>query len=159
MTYFDNHHESERFKSITVDIAGKQTKETKDLFLNKNFKNIKLNFHGYVDDDTLNQLYKNSHFCFFLSRNEGYGLPLVEALWFGSIPVISDIPVFGEIVGKDYPKFDDKSGYTDAIKDFVVKSYFDKTYQKKLFEDINKIVEKEKNGYKRSVQNIVELSS
>ncbi len=159
LTYFDNHHESERFKSITVDIAGKQTKETKDLFLNKNFKNIKLNFHGYVDDDTLNQLYKNSHFCFFLSRNEGYGLPLVEALWFGSIPVISDIPVFGEIVGKNYPKFDDKSGYTDAIKEFVVKSYFDKTYQKKLFEDINKIVEKEKNGYKRSVKKIVELSS
>jgi hypothetical protein len=143
-----------RFKGATLNVAGKQTDETKEIFKNANFSNIKVLFHGFVDDDSLNKLYINSQFCFFLSRNEGYGLPLVEALWFKSIPILSDISIFNEIMGKDYPKFSEKTGYKEAVNNFLQKILKDKVYLKFIVDKLEDIVEKEKNGYKKSAQNL-----
>lgn len=156
LNYFEEYlHKQERFMNVTLHIVGKQTVETKQILQNANFKNIVLNFHGYVDDDKLNDLYLKSHFCFFLSRNEGYGLPLVEAMWLRCVPIISDIPIFNEILGRSYPKFSDQSGYEKAIKDFIVQVFDDKNYLEILFEKLEKIVLAEKEGYKKAADNLV----
>ncbi len=145
------------FKSITLDIAGKQTSETHKLIKDANFKNIQINFLGYVGDQQLNNYYKNSHFCFFLSKNEGYGLPLVEAMWLRSIPIISDIPIFNEIMGNSYPKFDIKSDPSTKIYSFINKIFQDKNYYNEIVLTIENIIKKEKNGYKIAAKNLLDF--
>ncbi len=55
-------------------------------------------------DGELDFLYKNSAGLLFLSKGEGFGLPLIEASYQG-IPIIcSDIPVFREVAG-DYATY------------------------------------------------------
>ncbi|GII99186.1 glycosyltransferase involved in cell wall biosynthesis [Sediminihabitans luteus] len=56
-------------------------------------------FLGRVTDDELAWLYRNASVTAFLSRDEGFGLPVVEALTFGSPLVLSDIEVFREVAG------------------------------------------------------------
>ncbi len=157
-SYFDHFLESfDKFDRVTLHVAGKQTDETKHIFEDLKLVNIKIIFHGFVDDKSLNRLYSISNFSFFLSRNEGYGLPLVEALWFRSIPILSNIDIFNEILGLNYPKFDDNSGYEEAIKNFILKIYFEKNYLLSIRDHLENILKWEKDGYKRSAQNLIEF--
>ncbi len=156
LKFFDAFVKNSDFHDVVVHIVGKQTKESEEIFQNFAFENIVLNFHGFLDDYALNGLYKKSGFCFFLSRNEGYGLPLVEAMWHRVIPIVSDIPVFGEILSRSYPKFNDNIGYEEAIKDFIVKIYTDKEYLYSIMHTIEEAVEREKKGYKKAARNLLE---
>ncbi len=54
---------------------------------------------GVVSDQGLERLYRESLCFVFPSLREGFGLPLIEALRQGCVPVVSDIPVFKELVG------------------------------------------------------------
>lgn len=143
------------FNKVTLHIVGKQTNETESMLQDLNLQNITLLFHGFLDDDGLNSLYAKAHFCFFLSRNEGYGLPLIEAMWFRCIPILSDIPIFNEIMGSAYPKFDDASGYTNAIEEFIEETFLSQTYRKNITTQIETIVLKESDGYKLASNNLL----
>ena len=156
LRYFDRQLAREKiFEEVVLHVAGKQTEETRKILEEAEFQHISLLFHGYVSDDTLNTLYQKSHFCFFLSRNEGYGLPLVEAMWMRTIPVISDIPIFHEIMGESYIKFSDESGYEEAIGNFIKKVFDDTSYRERLFTTLDNIVQKEKNGYLKAAENLI----
>jgi glycosyltransferase involved in cell wall biosynthesis len=155
-TYFDEYLKKEGdFSGAILNIAGKQTDETKEIFKNANFLNIKVIFHGFMDDCSLNQLYIDTQFCFFLSRNEGYGLPLVEALWFRSIPILSDIPIFNEIMGEDYPKFSDNMGYGETVNIFLLSIMNNKVFFKKVVDKLELVLEKEHSGYTKSAENLI----
>ncbi len=147
--------QKEDFSKVIVHIVGKQTPQTKQIFKDADFHNIELIFHGFIEDKKLNILYKKSHFSFFLSRNEGYGLPLVEAMWFGAIPIVSDIPIFNEILGKEYPKFNDQTGYESLVNKFLLKTHKDKDFLKHTIDRLELIVEKESAGYNKAAQNLV----
>jgi glycosyltransferase involved in cell wall biosynthesis len=55
---------------------------------------------GYVSKEEASILYKNARIYVFPSLDEGFGIPILEALSF-SIPVIcSDIDVFKEVGGE-----------------------------------------------------------
>ncbi|MHA6693426.1 glycosyltransferase family 4 protein [Homoserinimonas sp. A520] len=56
-------------------------------------------FLGFIDDGELAWLYGNASALLFLTRDEGFGLPALEALHFGAPVVVSDLPVFREILG------------------------------------------------------------
>jgi glycosyltransferase involved in cell wall biosynthesis len=155
--YFDKDKSIKDFTSVTLNIVGKQTDETKQIFKDLELKNIKLVFHGFLNDEQLNPLYINSHFCIFLSRNEGYGLPLVESMWFKSIPIISNIPIFNELMTDTYPKFDEKTNYTSSIVSFVNKIFNDEEYLKEQKEFIETIVLKEQIGYETAATNLVKF--
>ena len=155
--YFDKTENINSFDSVTLNIVGKQTDETKQIFKDLELKNIKLVFHGFLNDEQLNPFYMNSHFCIFLSRNEGYGLPLVESMWFKSIPIISNIPIFNELMTEKYPKFDEKTNYTSSIVSFVNKIFNDEQYLKEQKEFIETIVLKEQTAYASSATNLVKF--
>ncbi len=155
--YVDENFNQNTFKSIQINIVGKKTKETESLIKDYKPQNIQLNFLGFLPDEELNQMYLNSHFCFFLSRNEGYGLPLIESLWMRTIPILSDIPIFREIMGKDYRFFSDETGYDKAIYEFIEEVFKDKEYRKKILNKIDKIIEKEKEGYKLAAKNLLDF--
>lgn len=56
-------------------------------------------FAGFVTDNQLAWLYSQADLFVFLSLDEGFGIPTLEALQFGSPILASDIPVFREILG------------------------------------------------------------
>ncbi|WP_255676640.1 glycosyltransferase [Pseudonocardia sp. ICBG1142] len=53
-------------------------------------------FTGHIGDSELTWLYKNTRALVFVSFDEGFGMPPVEAAFFGTKSVVSDIPVFRE---------------------------------------------------------------
>jgi glycosyltransferase involved in cell wall biosynthesis len=63
-------------------------------------------FLGQVTTGELKWLYQNARLFVFLSLDEGFGLPPLEALSFGCPVLVSDIPVFHETLGPE-------ASYTD----------------------------------------------
>jgi glycosyltransferase involved in cell wall biosynthesis len=57
-----------------------------------------LRFAGFVGDAQLAWLYRQAALFVFLSLDEGFGMPCLEALHFGTPVLASDIPVFREIL-------------------------------------------------------------
>src|SRR4030067_3832085 len=55
---------------------------------------------GFVEDEKLRDLYKNSAGFLYPSLVEGFGLPGLEAMKAGALVLCSDIPVFKEIYKK-----------------------------------------------------------
>lgn len=51
---------------------------------------------GHVSDAELKALYRRAAIFVFLSLGEGYGMPPVEAAYFGCPQILSDLPVFRE---------------------------------------------------------------
>lgn len=52
---------------------------------------------GFVPDEELKEVYKNSVAFVFPSLSEGFGLPGIEAMEAGTLVLASDIPVFKEV--------------------------------------------------------------
>jgi glycosyltransferase involved in cell wall biosynthesis len=59
----------------------------------------KVVFHNGVTDDEYTELLKRTTALVSLSKAEGYGLPLVEAMALGTPVIASDIPIFREVGG------------------------------------------------------------
>jgi glycosyltransferase involved in cell wall biosynthesis len=76
---------------------------------------------GYVDDDALADLYRRSTAVVVPSLDEGFGLPVVEALAAGAALVASDIPVFRWVAGSRARYFDPLSeeSITAALAEVV----------------------------------------
>lgn len=64
---------------------------------------------GRVADEELRNLYKGASCFLFPSKQEGFGLPVLEAQLSGCIPILSDIPVFHETAGEGAIFFDPTS--------------------------------------------------
>jgi len=73
-----------------------------------------------LNDDELEYCYSRSKAVVFPSQDEGFGLPLVEAMHYGKPVFASDIPVFREI-GMEYPLYfdlNDSSSLADIVEAF-----------------------------------------
>jgi len=71
---------------------------------------------GYVSDSCLHYLYKECFAIIFPSKIEGFGLPLVEGMFYRKPIICSNIPIFKEI-GQDCPIYFDPNDPNDlAIK-------------------------------------------
>lgn len=57
-------------------------------------------FHGGVSDEEYERLLRDNAILVTASKDEGYGLPLAEALTHGVPVVASDLPIFHEVAGK-----------------------------------------------------------
>jgi glycosyltransferase involved in cell wall biosynthesis len=79
----------------------------------------KLVFHDGANDETYREVLRGATALVSASRDEGFGIPLVEAMALGTPLVVSDIPVFRE-VGEDaatYVDPDDVSGFVRAVRE------------------------------------------
>ncbi|MEY3479450.1 MAG: hypothetical protein RIQ71_225 [Verrucomicrobiota bacterium] len=72
--------------------------------------------HGIPDED-LSDLYSRAHCVIQASLDEGFGLPVAEAAAMGKPVVLSDIPVFREIVRENgyFFRLGDAKSFTDAL--------------------------------------------
>ena len=56
-------------------------------------------FHGFVDDPTLWRMYAATDLVVCPSAFEGFGMPPMQALWFGKPCLVSEIPIFRSLYG------------------------------------------------------------
>lgn len=89
------------------------------------YYNKKLFWLSGVSDNFLVSLYKNSNWVIFASHAEGFGLALIEGLYFGKPVLARDIAIFREIGGNNVTYFSG-NGFSDiatSVEYFTNKSY------------------------------------
>lgn len=59
-----------------------------------------VHFAGYVSNEELSRLYREASLFVSLSFDEGFGIPVLEALYCGCPVLLSDIPVYRECFGE-----------------------------------------------------------
>lgn len=76
-------------------------------------------FHGGVSDERYRELLADATALVSASRQEGFGIPLVEAMRAGTPIVVSDIPVFHEIGGTAAGYFspDDAAAFAARVRE------------------------------------------
>jgi len=75
---------------------------------------------GYVDENLLDVLYQNASVFAYPSIYEGFGLPLVEAMYHNTPICCSDIDVFHEIAGQSVEYFNPNN--TNSIAQVLLKT-------------------------------------
>ncbi|MDJ0467303.1 glycosyltransferase family 4 protein [Rhodococcoides fascians] len=80
-----------------------------------------IRYTGFVETEQLAWLYRNTALFVYLSLDEGYGLPPLEALRLGAPVLVSDRPVFRELLGANvrYCEPTDVAAVADAIRSGV----------------------------------------
>lgn len=102
----------EAFENITEDVdlilVGPQdffSSKVKDQ-VQASAKKDRIHFHLNPSIDDIVFFYKHAKALIQPSLDEGFGLPLLEASYFGCPALASDIPVFHELLGDSFYSFD-----------------------------------------------------
>jgi glycosyltransferase involved in cell wall biosynthesis len=79
----------------------------------------RLVFHDGASDGTYRDVLRGATALVSASRDEGFGIPLVEAMALGTPVVVSDIPVFREVGGDAATYVDpgDVAGFVRAVRE------------------------------------------
>lgn len=83
-------------KSIKLYIIGMKFKAFNSPDMQKHISDNVI-LPGFIDDETLQQMYKDALFSVYPSLYEGFGLPPLESMTYGCPTIIADIPALREI--------------------------------------------------------------
>lgn len=112
--------------NICLVIGGKKHSSYLDTF--KEIKN--LNFIGYVDENDLYSLYKNSIAYCLVSHYEGFGIPIIEAMECNTPVITSNISSMPEIAGDAAILVDPED--SESILNALSKVYLDTSLRDNL---------------------------
>jgi glycosyltransferase involved in cell wall biosynthesis len=90
-----------------------------------------------VDDATLDAMYRETAFCLYPSRYEGYGLPVVEAFQRGKAVIASAGGALSEVVGAFSPCLDpdDQDRWYATLKQWIEDPAAREAYERKIRSD------------------------
>jgi glycosyltransferase involved in cell wall biosynthesis len=103
-------------------IIGDRNKIFKDIQIDRQvLDNEKIVFLQHVSDDELIEMYNKAELVVSLSTYEGFGIPLLEGLFFGCRIVCSDIPVYRELYEgyADYCNPNDTGSIISALTETI----------------------------------------
>ena len=111
------------------------------MFIVQNKLKSKVILAGYVSKEEASVLYKNASIYIFPSLDEGFGIPILEALSFALPVICSDIDVFKEVGGDCVEYF--KVGNSISLSEKIISVLgSDKLRQNDNTEHINKFSRK-----------------
>ncbi len=121
-------NDGKEYKLIIIGQIGWKNDEILYKIKNNKYLNRYLFVFNDINDTELSMCYKKSNALILASKNEGFGLPLVEAIAL-NVPVIaSNIPIFKEI-GGDYPFYFD-AGNSNELARVIVNTYYNSSIHK-----------------------------
>ncbi|MDR1538591.1 MAG: glycosyltransferase family 4 protein [Clostridiales bacterium] len=98
----------EEYVDYDIVLVGRNGWKTKEIF--KSIKNEKrVHVTGFVEDSSLPEIYRHALCFIFPSKYEGFGLPPVEALSFGTPVIASDAASIPEVLGQQATYFQNDS--------------------------------------------------
>jgi glycosyltransferase involved in cell wall biosynthesis len=117
---------SDRYRLVVVCGKTKYFRFLLELVSKHNLNNSVLFLHDITFEE-LKCLYKESVGLIYPSLDEGFGIPPLEALLCGCVPVVNDIPVFHEVLGKSalYVNPNLSESWSNVIRFFDNGEYFD----------------------------------
>jgi glycosyltransferase involved in cell wall biosynthesis len=78
--------------------------------------------HGNVDQSILTEAYKKAHFSFLLSKSEGWPKAVAEAMFWGCIPVATEVSCVAWMLGKINLEFSDYGSEAELKKRMAASS-------------------------------------
>lgn len=143
--FYNIHPEKKIYDVITVgDGISKHNYDISLLCHNNNLSHIhvgKDSLHSMsrrvvnIANEDLNYLYNFSNVAIRYSDIEGFGIPAIESTFAGTPIILKRLPVFEEIMGKDYPLFvnsiEEIPEKIKEAKEFKINSYFNAEWFKK----------------------------
>ncbi|MCO6500416.1 MAG: glycosyltransferase family 4 protein [Vicingus serpentipes] len=81
--------------------------------------NNQIKFLGYISDEELWKLYKKAQLFVYPSLYEGFGIPVLEALFFKCPTLVANLPVYKEVYSNfdlNYTEGNSSQSYSAAIK-------------------------------------------
>jgi glycosyltransferase involved in cell wall biosynthesis len=157
VTFLDHKFSELAIPSTALHVVGKITSEGRRLLENWQCKNVEVNVYGHIEDTQLNELYQRCAFCLFLSRNEGFGLPVIESVWFGCVPVLSKIAIFEELMGDDFSFFVHNDDIGSRVYHFMMRLRYDEEFRRGILDIMERALDKHEKGYQAAASIVAEL--
>ncbi len=141
---------------IKLVLAGRQDYFYKKLriFVGKENLQDDVIFFGEANDKELVNLYTFAKCLVFPSLMEGFGLPNLEALHIGLLPVVSDISVFREIWDDSLIYFDPNDEKDIATQILTILAFTPLQYKQKVIEAKKKML---KFSWKKTAQETLKI--
>jgi len=152
-------------KNLKLVIVGKRGGYNYDKKIDKVIKEENISdrviFTGYIPTKSLPVLYKSSVCFTLLSKYEGFGIPIIEAMAYGTPVVASNLKVFQEVGGEGLTTIDinkDETVQIDKLTELLEKVVSDKKfrdqkiklgYKRKDFSNWKKMAEKTLEVYEK----------
>lgn len=100
----------EKYRELGGDkelvLAGKMLESDIQELLDKVTNNTKsVSYRSYVSDSEKASLFRECACYVFPSKAEGFGMPVIEVMWYNKPVLVSALPIFDEIVGDCINRF------------------------------------------------------
>ncbi|PWD98012.1 glycosyltransferase family 4 protein [Marinilabilia rubra] len=83
---------------LTMIGGGNQEEELREYVVENNLDEF-VRFTGKMFPDQVELCYRNSHFLVFLSETEGWPKVVAEAMWWGCVPVVTNVSCVKQMLG------------------------------------------------------------
>ena len=108
---------------VHLDLFGEGVERPKleSYIREKGLENVTV-LHGNQDAGTIKRYYQNAHFLIFVSKSEGWPKVVAEAMFWGCLPITSDVSCVNYMIGEGSRGSIAKPNVDDIVN--KIKSYF-----------------------------------
>jgi len=114
--------------------------------------NKKIDVYNQINDNELSSLYLNAELLIFPSFYEGFGIPPIEAMYFGCPVIVSNLEVFKELYQKAAIYIDPHN--VDQMKNSMIEILDNKSLRKDLINE--GFIQSEKFSWKKSSKSLID---
>lgn len=119
--------------NIRLDILGDgEQREIIEKYINEKGLSKNIFLHGRQNSETLKKFYKEAHFLVFLSKSEGWGKVITEAMFWGCLPIVTNVGPISYIIGEGTRGSLVKPTTKDTVKCIIGLLNEYKTYELKV---------------------------
>jgi glycosyltransferase involved in cell wall biosynthesis len=110
--------QEEEIDDLYLVVIGQNREINYKEYIEKKYKNVKVMFFDYVEDEDLVYLYNGAFGFLYMSLYEGFGLPVLEAMQCGAPVICSNASSIPEVAGNAALLVDpvDNSGFCKALQ-------------------------------------------
>jgi len=86
--------------NIELDLFGDGSQRAElELYIQRNNLQKEVRLRGRQSPDIVEEFYKKAHFLVFLSQSEGWPKVVAEAMWWGCLPITTDVSCVSQMLG------------------------------------------------------------